>query len=48
MATVKYFEELRIWQKARVLCKIIFEIIAIPEFSKDYKLRDRSMDRQVL
>ena len=41
MATVKNFEELRVWQKARLLCQSIFEIITTPEFCKDYKLKDQ-------
>ena len=41
MATIRYFEELRVWQKARILCQIIFEIISTPQFSKDYKLKDQ-------
>jgi four helix bundle protein len=41
MATVKHFEELRVWQKARLLCKNIFEIISTGPFSKDYKLKEQ-------
>lgn len=41
MATIKKFEDLKVWQKARVLCQHIFEIIEYSKFSKDYKLKDQ-------
>ena len=41
MATVIYFEELRVWQKARLLCNKIFGIISTPPFSKDFKLKEQ-------
>ncbi len=41
MATIKKFEDLKVWQKARVLCQYVFEIIEYPKFSKDYKLKDQ-------
>jgi len=41
MATIKKFEDLKVWQKARLLCQLVFEIIEYPKFSKDYKLKDQ-------
>ena len=41
MATIKKFEDLKVWQKARILCQYVFEIIEYPNFSKDYKLKDQ-------
>lgn len=41
MATIKKFEDLKVWQKARILCQHIFEIIEYLKFSKDYKLKDQ-------
>ena len=41
MATIKYFEDLEIWQKARVFCKKIFLITNYEKFSKDYRLKDQ-------
>ena len=38
MATIRKFEELEIWQKARILSKEIFEFIEKGNFKKDYKL----------
>jgi four helix bundle protein len=38
MATVKRFEELEIWQKARKLCGLIYTFIQRERFSRDYKL----------
>ena len=35
------FEDLPIWQKARALCKRIFEITSVEPFCNDYKLRDQ-------
>ena len=41
MATIKRFEDLVVWQKARILCQHVHEITHYPEFSKDYKLKDQ-------
>lgn len=41
MATIKSFEELKVWQKARLLCQEIFTVIQEEKFSKDYKLKDQ-------
>ena len=35
------FEELPCWQKARELCKVIFELISKSPFSKDFGLKDQ-------
>jgi four helix bundle protein len=35
------FEDLPIWQKARELCKRIFEITSAEPFCRDFKLRDQ-------
>ncbi len=41
MATIKKFEDLKLWQKARILCQQVFEITYKEPFSKDYKLKDQ-------
>lgn len=41
MATIKNFEDLKVWQKARILCQQVFDLIQKEPFSKDYKLRDQ-------
>ena len=41
MATIQSFEDLKVWQKARIPCKEIFAIISIGNFSKDYGLKDQ-------
>ncbi|MEA2113683.1 MAG: four helix bundle protein [Patescibacteria group bacterium] len=41
MATVKSFENLFCWQKARELTKFIYRITNNPAFSKDYGLKDQ-------
>lgn len=37
----KRFEELPCWQKARELCKVVFELIGKGPFSKDFALKDQ-------
>jgi four helix bundle protein len=41
MATIKTFEDIGAWQKARILSKEIFELTLTGSFSKDYALRDQ-------
>jgi len=38
---IERFEDLEIWQEARELCKLVFEISSIEPFSKDYRFRDQ-------
>ena len=41
MATFKSFEDIQVWQKARVLCSKINDLIITTELAKDYKLKDQ-------
>ncbi len=41
MATIERFEDLEVWQKARELCKLIYEYTLKVNFSKDFSLRDQ-------
>jgi len=41
MATINNFEELKIWQKARILCQEVYELIEKERFCRDYKLKDQ-------
>jgi four helix bundle protein len=41
VATVKTFEELNVWQKARTFCKEIHLISTIGTFAKDFSLKDQ-------
>jgi four helix bundle protein len=41
MATIKNFEDLEVWQKARILCKKVFELMQKESFSKDYELKNQ-------
>ena len=41
MATIKRFEDLEVWKKARELCKLIFDLTQKEIFSKDYSLKDQ-------
>lgn len=41
MASFKNFEEIEVWQKARVLANKIYELTLEGSFAKDYKLWDQ-------
>jgi four helix bundle protein len=41
MATIRRFEDLKSWQKARQLANAIYDLTEQPRFAKDYKLRDQ-------
>lgn len=41
MATIKNFEDLKVWQKARYFCKEISILIQSGKFSKDFGLIDQ-------
>jgi four helix bundle protein len=41
MATINNFEDLKVWQKARILCQEVFELIEKEKFCRDYKLKDQ-------
>ena len=41
MATIQNFEDLKVWQKSRILCTEIFDLITIGKFSKDFALVDQ-------
>lgn len=38
---VERFEDLKIWQEAREICKIVFEITSVRPFSNDFRFRDQ-------
>ncbi len=41
MATLQNFEELKVWQKSRDLCRHIFELISTGKFLRDFALIDQ-------
>ena len=41
MATVKKFEELEVWKKARLLANEVYELTSCGSLAKDFKLRDQ-------
>ena len=41
MATANRFEELEVWQKARVMCKNIYSITNSKSFAQDFGLKDQ-------
>ena len=40
----KRFEELPCWKKARELCQAVYELINLPDFKKDFSLRNQIWD----
>jgi four helix bundle protein len=38
---IKRFEDLEIWQEARKLCKVVFDITSVSPFSGDFRFRDQ-------
>ena len=41
MATIQNFEDLKVWQKARLLCKEVFSLTSVGSLSKDFALKDQ-------
>jgi four helix bundle protein len=38
---IKRFEDLEIWQEARKLCKVVFDITSVSPFRGDFRFRDQ-------
>ena len=41
MATVKQFEDLQVWQEARLLVREVYKVTKDPAFRRDFGLRDQ-------
>ncbi len=41
MATIQNFEDLKVWQKSRILCQEVFSLITNGRFAKDFPLADQ-------
>jgi four helix bundle protein len=41
MATIQSFEDLKVWQKSRILCQEVFDLISTGKFAKDFALIDQ-------
>lgn len=41
MATIQSFEDLKVWQKARILCQQIYTLTSVGNFSGDFALKDQ-------
>ncbi len=41
MPTIQRFEDMKAWQKVRILCNAIFELMMNSDLAKDYKLKDQ-------
>ena len=47
MATIKRFEEIKVWQEARELAKMVYNATSQGGFAKDFGLRDQSQRASV-
>lgn len=41
MPTIQRFEDIKAWQKARILSNALFDVMVNSELAKDYKLKDQ-------
>lgn len=41
MATIKRFEDIQAWQKAREVTRLVYAVTKSSEFSRDFSLRDQ-------
>lgn len=41
MTPIQSFEDLKVWQKSRLLCKEVFDLITTGKFAKDFALIDQ-------
>ena len=41
MATIQSIEDLKVWQKSRIFCQEIFDLITAGKFNKDFALIDQ-------
>jgi four helix bundle protein len=41
MPTAQQFEDLKVWQEARVIVREIYQVTKVREFSRDFSLRDQ-------
>ena len=41
MGTIKTFEDIEVWKKARILCKEIHEIISRTELNRDFRFKEQ-------
>jgi four helix bundle protein len=41
MAIIRTFEEIEVWQKARILCQKIFAVTEHGRFARDFRLKDQ-------
>jgi four helix bundle protein len=47
MSTIRRFEDLEVWQRARKLTKLVYEVTSAPQFNRDYRLRNQMRDAAV-
>lgn len=41
MGTIKRFEEIKVWQEARALAKMVYDVTSQGGFAKDFGLKDQ-------
>jgi len=44
MSTIRKFEDLEVWQKARILCQKIYKLTKNNKFARDFGLKDQILD----
>jgi four helix bundle protein len=47
MATYTRFEDMEVWQKARLLTREIYAVSNMPPFNRDWRLRDQTRDASI-
>lgn len=38
---IEKFEDIEAWQEARVLCRMVYEVISVGDFAKSYAIKDQ-------
>ena len=47
MTTIRRFEDLEVWKKARELTKLVYQLTEAPQFNRDLRLRNQMRDAVV-
>jgi four helix bundle protein len=47
MSTIRRFEDLEVWKRARELTKLVYKLTDASQFSRDYRLRNQMRDAAV-
>ena len=47
MTTIRRFEDLEVWKRARELTKLVYKLTGTPQFNRDIRLRNQMRDAVV-